>query len=151
MHMHQRAHTYICALHDVLNYCCSAAACIVLQCGGIVFCCIITPASQEFLAIKNHVELVHHVDKGIWSMNMQCEVNRSFSHRDVSDMHCYISKCVFLQCRWEWLESGAGAPTLAAASLPPNKSGPWVSHLLVALDCLLSCRRCNCTVKAHDV
>ncbi len=37
---------------------------------------------------------------------------------------------LFLQgvwaCRWEWLESGAGAPVLVAASLPPNKTGPWV-------------------------
>lgn len=29
-------------------------------------------------------------------------------------------------CRWEWLESGAGAPVLVAASLPPNRTGPWV-------------------------
>ncbi|DBA95832.1 TPA: hypothetical protein ACH3X1_001379 [Trebouxia sp. C0004] len=28
--------------------------------------------------------------------------------------------------QWEWLESGAGAPVLVAASLPPNKTGPWV-------------------------
>ena len=38
--------------------------------------------------------------------------------------------------RWEWLESGAGAPVLVAASLPPKKTGPWVTTLLVTLDSL---------------
>ncbi|DBA99225.1 hypothetical protein WJX82_007713 [Trebouxia sp. C0006] len=28
--------------------------------------------------------------------------------------------------QWEWLESGAGAPVLVAASLPPNRTGPWL-------------------------
>lgn len=53
-------------------------------------------------------------------------------------------------CRWEWLESGAGAPVLVAASLPPNKTGPWVRFFTSSKNngCLLSepCLPCSLSI-----
>ena len=49
-------------------------------------------------------------------------------------------------CRWEVVESGAGAPYLLGASLPPGKTGPQV-HTLPACCCNSACTHFRAPLK----